>query len=102
MIFAKSLAEQGVEPPLQAKPVAVLARMTLPAVALIFTVPVASAVGSATPLAPPDACFTRKYPPGAIEPERATTAFAAKFPVPVALAYWPDKPLSETAVSLRL
>jgi len=58
---------------------------TLPAVALKSVVPVASGVGNATPFAPPEAAWTRKYWPGASVPEdkEATTVQVA----PVAGAY---------------
>jgi hypothetical protein len=50
--------EHGAEPPLQASPLVVLAMITLPALALMFTVPIASGVGSGSPTVPPD-CRTR-------------------------------------------
>jgi hypothetical protein len=51
--------------------VALLTTATFPPVAARFEVPVASAAGSAVPLAPPDASWTRYARPGATAPESA-------------------------------
>jgi hypothetical protein len=47
---------------------------------------------------------TRRYCPGASEPESSVSCpeFAPKFPVPAALAYWSDLPSRETEAELRL
>jgi hypothetical protein len=58
-IWASWPAEQGVLEPLQARPVVVFARITLPAVADMLIVPVASGVGIREPLAPPEDSWTR-------------------------------------------
>ena len=97
-ILPLSAAEQGVEPPLQGRLVVVLARITFPAVAERLVDPVVSADGSVAPIVPP-ASLTRKCWPGAIEP---ASAVAAKLPVPLALAYCTDQPLSETVLAPRL
>ena len=58
-IWASWAAEHGVDTPLHVRPVAVLTSATLPPVALMLILPVASGVGRATPLAPPLASRTR-------------------------------------------
>ncbi len=58
-MLASWSALHGVLPPLQARPVAMLTRATLPPVALMLTVPIASGAGSGAPTAPPEASCTR-------------------------------------------
>ncbi|HEX9296339.1 MAG TPA: hypothetical protein VF881_10900 [Polyangiaceae bacterium] len=101
-MLASCVGEQGKLPPLQASPVIVLTSATLPPLALMFTVPIASGVGSAGADPVPAAICTSRYCPGAKVALIGVTALEAKVPVPVALAYCTDQPLSEKAVELRL
>ena len=55
-ICAVCAGKHGVEPPLHGNPVAVFARMTLPAVADMAMVPVASGAGSGAMMVAPAAC----------------------------------------------
>src|SRR4051812_40498287 len=103
MISASCAAEHGVEPPLHPRDVVEFTRATLPPVALMFVGPVASAVGSGKPVAPPASC-TRKYWPGLSITLGSTVMSpdAPRRPVPVALVYCTDFPPRETAAAPRL
>src|SRR6266852_8740903 len=66
---------------------------TLPEIFPIEIVPMASGVGSATPLVVPPDSWTRKYRPGAIVPAVRFVLLAPKFePTP---AYWIEKGVIE-------
>ena len=58
-IIASCAGVHGVDPPLQASPMAELTRITFPAVADMAVVPLASGDGSKAPIAPPEASCTR-------------------------------------------
>jgi hypothetical protein len=97
--------EQGAEPPLQPRGVVLLTSATLPAVALMLigVGSVTSGAGSAAPVAPPAPCTSRR-PPGARLPVSSVIweLVPPKLPVPVALAYCSDQPVSETELEPRL
>src|SRR5262249_51437015 len=86
MMCASADAGQGVEPPLQPSELVVSVRATLPSLALMLigVESVTSAVGSAAPLAPPEASCTNRYLPGASVPDSGVITFVAlpKLPVP--------------------
>ena len=91
---------QMLEPPLHASPAAEFTSATLPSLALMAVVPVASGVGRTAPVAP-EACCTRKYCPGCRFPDSAVT-FAENRPVPAALAYCRVIPVNDTTLEPRL
>src|SRR5205085_12585322 len=77
-----------------------LTRATLPAVPDILIVPVASAAGSADPLAPPENSDTRKYWPGCSV--FAGSAVLLLHEVPVDEAYCTLRPLKDTGAEVGL
>ena len=82
------------------------ASATLPAVPLrlIGVGSVKSGAGSGAPVVPPDSC-TRNRCPGARLTSGSSVSWpelAPRFPVPVALAYWSERPPSGTGASPRL
>jgi hypothetical protein len=94
----------GVLPPLQPRPEVPSTSTILPALPDMLMVPSASVDGSGAPLLPPPSP-TRKYCPGCKMASGSATswpAFAPKLPVPVALAYCNDVPVSATGVLPRL
>ena len=83
-----------------------LASATFPAVPdmLIGVGSSRKGVGRGAPTAAVLASRTRRYCPGASEPESSVSCpeFAPKLPVPAALVYWRDLPSRETEAELRL
>jgi hypothetical protein len=71
---------------------------TLPPETARLLVPVASGVGSAAPAAPPEASWTRKRPPGAIDPLSAVGCHVE----PALVAYWTVQPSTVTAAEPAL
>ncbi|HEY3262243.1 MAG TPA: hypothetical protein VGJ95_18590 [Pseudonocardiaceae bacterium] len=102
LMSASCSGEHGVDPPLQASPAVEVTSTTLPVVADMLVVPVASGVGSGTPLAPPASCTSRYWPGCRVMAGSAVGLFAAKLPVPVALAYCTDQPATDAGLAPRL
>src|SRR2546423_9300887 len=106
-IVASAAAEHGdAALPLHPRGVVLLTSATLPPPAPMGmgVESVASAAGSGAPTAACEASWTRRYWPGAIDPESGVIWFAAfpKVPVPVALVYWMDHPARSTDAAPRL
>jgi hypothetical protein len=96
----------GVEPPLHPSDEVPVAMATLPPVAdmLMGVGSIRSGEGSGEPFAPP-ACWTSRYRPGARAPPGSSVIcvdVAPKFPAPVALAYWSERPVRSTRLVPRL
>src|SRR5882672_2602819 len=104
MIRARAAGEQGFEPPLHPSDAVELTRATLPAPAAMLIAGTETRSGArAIPFDPPASC-TRKYWPGLRDTFGSSVIWfvTPKLPVPVALAYCSDLPLSDTGDAPRL
>jgi hypothetical protein len=103
---ASAAASHGVEPPLQPSEAVPSTSATLPAPAAmaIGESSGTSFAGSGAPFAPPASCTSTYWPGSTMTSGNGVScpALAPRLPVPVALAYWSDLPLSDAAVSPRL